>query len=99
MVDELRAVLCLVQDPSQEELTTIMSFLYGHSMILAGIARTFTGAEEMQAAGEADLIVVDSSSHLPMDVLVISQEIRIAELGFRGRHRRPRRLPRLRRRR
>jgi hypothetical protein len=94
VVGTLRAVLCLVQYPTQEELKSIMSFIHTRGMTLAGIARTFAGAEEMQAADEADLIVVDSSSHLPMDLLVISQEIRIAELGFRGRHRRPRRLRR-----
>jgi hypothetical protein len=89
----LRAVLCHVHPVSREEMRAILAFLRERGMTLAGIARTFGGAEDMKSAGEADLIVTDSRRQLPMDLLVISQEIRV-QMNLPPQHRRPRRLRR-----
>lgn len=94
MDNALRAVLCLVNPTSHTQLQTILLFLRDRGLELVGIARTFRAAEDMGRAGEADLIVTDSSRNLPMELLIISREIKIQDWKRSSTHPRPRRLRR-----
>lgn len=94
MSNALRAVLCLVHPISREEWRVVLRYLASRGMELAGIAPTFRAAEDMKDAGEADLIVTDSSDNLPMDLVIISRELQVMEWHADRARQRPRRLRR-----